>query len=527
MKIQSADKQTNRPLSPNKRHFSMKTILRTVAQTVVLSIFLLIMASPGASQSTEPTLDDQAEDPTARFVWAFELATEHSSDAYRLDLSPAVMSRMNLADADDLMVVDQRGRAVPFARVPSALLTESVRLQTPLLFETSLVSPEQADQPALNLDFEHRGARLQVRAPSTAPRLDSSGTLRFEALLALAEQDEMGQVETDQAETDQRESSQHASNQVETILDAEYRRLQIEFQTDQPLSLECWLRSADDQSPATRRIDLTLAGDSRPRRYLGQGQALADEQAWHLACYGPTAPDDLQLIGPELIRQGQRLHQSQITLTPPVSTFLSSMPNAPEQWQFELPGPYLAAAVQMRSAQTGLFSRIDLRSRSQPDQAWTSRGAFEFSTLEFSTPDADQNSNLGLIERQGLRHRQWQFDAEPPLGQAPTVEFQAKLETLVFLAQGEAPWRLLVGSRKPGSNRMPTATLSNLNQRLGPIWTWQEIEPSEPKRINPDSALQPPSEPISWANYALWIVLITGALGVVVMAFRLLKMPAE
>ncbi|MEM7053745.1 MAG: DUF3999 family protein [Pseudomonadota bacterium] len=437
------------------------------------------------------------------FVWSFTLDPDQSADAWRLELTPEVMQRLNRSSADDLMIVDRQGRPVPYARVPGSMFTENTVERRTLLFQGSLIAADQPEKPELSLEFEHNGARLRVNAPESESRIDASESLRYEALMALRESDELV-------------SDAH----MEVIdQDTEYARLQIEFQTEQRMRMTCWLRSADSDAPATRSTQLSIQQESRPLRYLGELQVPISENAWHLTCYGPDAPsDDLELIDAEWLRNVQRDYQHYFTLVPEIERVSDS----PGTLQFQLPAAYRADQMSLASDRTGVFSRLQISSRNHVETDWRKRGEMTLSSLE------NGNNRPLVFDRQSnRRHRLWKIEAEPPLDHIPAMEFDVMSDTIIFLAQGEPPWQLQVGSYTAGNHWLSQRSLDELSESLGPIWLWPEISVSAPERIGDDSLLEPPTEPIKWSRYLLWLVLMIGSVLVVFMAVRLLRSPLD
>ena len=465
---------------------------------IAIAFFILLMPAVHSSAHDHPHSEEVPD-----FVWSFMLETDRSADAWRIELTPEIMQRLNRPTADDLMIFDAQNRMVPFARVPDSMLTESVTLRWSLIFQGDIIAADQPEKPDLSLEFEHGGARLRVNAPETESRIDSSDALRYEALIALpAASESINDAQSDTGQSDR-----------------DRARLQIEFETEQRISMTCWLRSADRDAPATLSTGLSIQQASRPLRYRGEFEVPVNETAWHLACYGPDAPpDDLQLIGTEWMRQVQHDHQPRIALNPVIEALAES----PETLQFELLAPYRALHMSLTSDRPGVFSRLHIRSRDDAEEAWRQRGEMTLSTLENSP-----NQAFALEQHSYRRDRSWQIEAEPPLDHLPELELEVVQDTLVFLAQGEPPWQLRVGSREAGIRQLAPSSLNELSQSIGPIWQWPEIRVSAPERIGDDSLLEPPTEPIEWSRYLLWLVLVVGSLLVIVMAVRLLRSPPD
>jgi hypothetical protein len=102
---------------------------------------------------------------------------------------------------------------------------------------------------------------------------------------------------------------------------------------------------------------------------------------------------------------------------------------------------------------------------------------------------------------------------------------RAELASLVFAAQGQAPYALLAGSAQAAPGALPLATvvpdLERERERFGraTLGPWSEVSEAaaQARRQERQAALRP---------WLLWSVLAAGVLGLGVMVWRLARAPS-
>ncbi len=420
-----------------------------------------------------------------RFVNVWTLTPDQHTPVVRAALTADVMETLQLETADDLMVTDQNDEPVPFRRLSRHDLVETLIYRQELSAQAALIAAQAHDASPLELELEHDGTRLVVRSPRLDRDRQAQGELRFEALIGAPDE--------------------HAG--------LPRRELVIELGSLHPLDLDCRLRDADDESPASRRVVLTTLGDTRPRRYQARLPVEDLPRAWHLGCYGQQAPADLELVQASLEGWSERNHRQVLALNPELQAHLE-----PDTLAFELDAPWRALRIGLASTEPNLLSNIVVQSRGEAKGIWRERARLALSTL-----DNDTAALVPLSNADHLRHRHWRLLTNPGLRQAPTVTIEAQLEELVFFAQGSGPWRLYAGSLEPvaeiASEQLVTETVS----RLGPAWNWPRIDPTHGREAAGIGALEPPPAEIPWQRYLLWLVLFIGAGIIAVIAVKLLR----
>ncbi|MCA1778684.1 MAG: DUF3999 domain-containing protein, partial [Xanthomonadaceae bacterium] len=128
------------------------------------------------------------------------------------------------------------------------------------------------------------------------------------------------------------------------------------------------------------------------------------------------------------------------------------------------------------------------------------------------------------LSRQPLRGLEWRIESTPPLAEPVAVVLEARVEEWLFLAQGQPPWHLHAGSQQAAPSNPDLLAESTLS-RLGPTWELPLAAVGEHFEAGGAAALKTPPEPLPWARWLLWLILIGGSLAVALLALRLLRNP--
>ncbi|MFT3761184.1 MAG: DUF3999 family protein [Pseudoxanthomonas sp.] len=122
--------------------------------------------------------------------------------------------------------------------------------------------------------------------------------------------------------------------------------------------------------------------------------------------------------------------------------------------------------------------------------------------------------------------REWRLraDAGAALAEAPVLRLGYRPGSVVFLAQGRAPYLLVAGSANTGGDRAALAPmLDALRARNGAQWQPAAASLGAGSVRAGDAAYRPAPAPRDWKNAVLWAVLVLGALAVAGFAFSLLR----
>lgn len=121
------------------------------------------------------------------------------------------------------------------------------------------------------------------------------------------------------------------------------------------------------------------------------------------------------------------------------------------------------------------------------------------------------------------RDRFWRLRTDASVAATPTLRLGYRPETVVFLAQGPAPYRLVAGSARVQRQSSPLPQLlATLREQHGSDWQPVRTALGEPQPLAGAAALAPARD---WKTWMLWGVLGLGALLVAWLAMAVLRKP--
>lgn len=156
---------------------------------------------------------------------------------------------------------------------------------------------------------------------------------------------------------------------------------------------------------------------------------------------------------------------------------------------------------------------------------WVRRARFvAFRLLQ----DGDVIDNGFAALTPGPRIRSLRLDSATPLAAPPDVVVGYRPARLLFLAEGNGPFLLAVGS---ASERYPDypiePALVSLRSRFGPEWQPAVADLGDSRASAGAKALRPAQQPVNWKRWLLWSVLIGAAAVVGGIAISLLRGSGE
>jgi hypothetical protein len=125
-----------------------------------------------------------------------------------------------------------------------------------------------------------------------------------------------------------------------------------------------------------------------------------------------------------------------------------------------------------------------------------------------------------------LADRQWRLQAEPGglPSSAPVLRLGYRPGSVVFLAQGRAPYLLVAGSANVEPMQVALEPmLAALRTRNGAQWQPAAASLGAGVQRAGEAAYRPAPVPRDWKNLVLWAVLVAGALAVAGFAVSLLR----
>lgn len=173
--------------------------------------------------------------------------------------------------------------------------------------------------------------------------------------------------------------------------------------------------------------------------------------------------------------------------------------------------------------------RVKVLSRSNDEHQWRYRGSTLLYRLSVNGTDIEKSK----INISTTRDTKWllRFDQQGGgIGSGlPEVKFSWQPQQLVFIARGQAPYRMVWGSAKINpvvinANQLLPATSEDITSTN--MISQAELLSDTIRSIN-KKALEPKSKEINWRHWILWAALIAAALMLIFMAVRLMKKMSE
>lgn len=202
---------------------------------------------------------------------------------------------------------------------------------------------------------------------------------------------------------------------------------------------------------------------------------------------------------------------------------------APARFRYRMQGRFPVQRVDVAmppntAVSWNVSSRDDDRKVADAEQAWQVRasGWNTWTLQEGERRQASAPLELG----QETSDSDWQLQAEPAVAgtPAPALKLGYRPGSVVFLAQGRAPYLLVAGNARAGvreSNLEPM--LAALRARNGAQWQPAVARLGEGAVRAGDKAYAPAAPVRDWKNLVLWAVLVAGALAVAGFAMSLLR----
>jgi len=162
--------------------------------------------------------------------------------------------------------------------------------------------------------------------------------------------------------------------------------------------------------------------------------------------------------------------------------------------------------------------------RGEAQARWQLRAA-DWTT--WRTVDAGSvTSSPPLALGAAVNDREWRLrgDASAAGATGPRLALGYRPGTVVFLAQGRAPYALLAGSARAARSDAPLAPmLATLHRAHGDQWQPAAATLGAGSVLAGDAALVPAPVPRDWKTWLLWGLLVGGALMVTALAVNLLR----
>ena len=191
-----------------------------------------------------------------------------------------------------------------------------------------------------------------------------------------------------------------------------------------------------------------------------------------------------------------------------------------EGWVFRTPGPLLVERWRLQPAAERWLGSARLDSRAATTAAWQPRAEVASYRIEVDGLWIDDGDHALAPTRE----RDWRLRWSASFAAPPQRALAYRADHLLFMAEGEPPYRLVAGSASARRIDAPTtAALAAVRASKGPQWMPGQAIPGARAELAGAQALQPPPDSERWQRGLLWAVLLAVAASVVVMALRLLR----
>jgi hypothetical protein len=417
------------------------------------------------------------------------------SSAWRIDLTPEVYAWVHDAGLRDIEVFNAANEPVPFARLqiePARTSTERTAPLPVLALPASATTPGASDL-RLVIDRDADGRLRRIDAGEQAPAKSSTR---------------------------------------EWVLDASA--------FDHPID-SIVLTWTDPASGVVARFGIEAGDDLQSWRKVGTATVLALEQEGahlerHDIALGGLRAKYLRLHrlddGADLTGLAAQARAIEVGRAAPPRAWLTaqSVPAKAEgsatnivRFDYALKAPVPADTARIELANDNALAPVTLLAHSPesaPD-AWTRLATI----TAFRLRQGDDTIRNGDIALDGTaRLRDFRIESKTPIATPPQLSVSFRPDSFVFLAQGDGPYSLAVGSANARRADYPVdAALASLRASLGKDWQ-PPIASLGPARIaGGESALRAAPRPTPWRQWLLWGVLVGGALLVAAFALSLLR----
>ncbi|HEY9132349.1 MAG TPA: DUF3999 family protein [Dyella sp.] len=415
------------------------------------------------------------------YAYAFALDTATPGEAYRVQLTPAVYAVLNArASLGDIVVVNREGRPVPFGALPvDPPVTQDVTLQTRLL----AVPPTNGAE----IVRVERNASGNIVIDTSAPSARGKPT---QWLI----------------------DAGHALGPASIELDAVSipDDFQIHVDVDASNDLKTW--QSRQQSESLTRVggaeQLTLDVSGEPARYY-RIHLVDGDVDWHA---GQTPSVTVRGSYTQVADPLANLQWQSASVEPG---------QGGTDFDYQLPAtlPVRAAKLTLPSSNVAAHATLLAGELVDGKQQWRPLG-----DIDIVRAGGDNGSaTLRWTAPMPVAHLRVHVDTA--LAAAPTLTAGWQPDQFLFMAEGQAPYRLLAGSYAARRGDYPIAS-SLAKLRTGhddQRWLPPLAAVGARSDAGGATALQAPKVPYDWTRPVLWAVLVLGALLIAGMAWSLLK----
>lgn len=433
---------------------------------------------------------DVASDYATR--WPLTLATEDAG-AYRVEVSAELYRATQLASLRDLDVVNADGQTVPatvFAAAQPETGTASYRELR--WFPLPVDARQPADDIALEVRRNTDGSVVRIESRGAGPAR-GDGDARAWLIDASAVRERIVALELEW--------------RSDASFDHRYRvEASDDLRTWQVVQSHVQLVELRNGGAKLEQRRIPLEGQGRYLR-LSPATAAAGEPLPLTRIHAVIAPRLKPVAWQWQSLQGQSVKEANATAH--VYRLDGRFPV--EQADLQLDGNDAAEWI--------------LYSRDADDAPWQRRAGpwMAFQVGQGAGGSRSPAQMLGHV----VRDRQWKLVSRSAAGGSPQLRLGYRNESLVFLAQGPAPYAVVAGSARATRAQAPLPELiAAMRRQRGEAWQPGSAMLGEPQAMAGVAALTAAPTPRDWKAWLLWGVLVVGAAVVAGFALSLLRQRA-
>ena len=432
------------------------------------------------------------------YVFPIETAAAPSGDnsAWRVDLGPDVYRWVQDAELRDIEIFNADQHPVPFARIavgPTATASEN-SAALPVLELPASTKAANASDLRLVIDRDADGRLRRIDAGEQTPTTTATRDWLVDA-----------------------SAFDHAIDSLYLTWREPASGVVARFAVDAGDDLQTWrsvgnatLLKLEQQGARLERHDIALAGTRakylRLRR-LDDGAALvglaiearsvergqaAPARIWIDAASKPASSDD----------------------RPPTGI---------ARFEYTLPAPLPVEAARIELASDNALAPISLFAHipQAPAAPWARLGGL----TAFRLRQGDETLRNGDLDlRAGSRVQDFRIESATTIAEPPRLSLGYRPDSLVFLAEGNGPFVLAVGSVQARHAEYPVElALASIRAKLGKDWQPPIAALGRAEASAGDAALHAAPPPVPWRRWLLWAILVGGAVLIAVLALSLLR----
>ncbi len=431
------------------------------------------------------------------YAFAWLLTTNADANVWQVELTPAMLAASRDPQLADIDVFNAAGVAVPVSWLPVDLaaiaLSDTVGLPLFAVPATDMKAAPDAVHLKLQRDADGHLRTLNVDVDSLAAATDND--LILDASAAVRDGGRLDRLLFDWP--------------------ASASDLRLRIAVDASDDLENWRH----QVPAATVLQLRREGTELIRRAIDIHPP-ASLPYWRLRFLDGVAPAGLEVRAERIAASAQPRPQRQWL---DLEGHAGNAPPDRSVHEYSTAAPVAVQALDIALTDDNSVASLQVFSRADSSEPWRPRGGITAFRLRDGA-SALVNDPLQLSSEE--RASDWRIESRPALATVPQLRVGYRPDRLVFLAQGEGPYRLAVGSASQRRSEAPVSTaLNEIRQRNGGDWQPPLASSGKPIDISGDAAYAKPAPPLPWKSWLLWAVLLLGAIIVSSFALSLLRQP--